>query len=174
MYKIVLIPCLFEPVSLLPVVRTRLEELLDMPVEIKEDTFNIDLFFDPQRGQYNALHILQSLPANKGQKTILCTTVDLFIPIFTFVFGLARLSGCRGIISTHRLANPFYGLPDDRDLLIRRLVKEAVHEIGHLAGLKHCQQYDCVMANSSTADEVDIKSNLFCPACLSRFKVHFS
>ncbi len=173
MYKIVLTPCLFEPTSLLPNLQARLEELLQLPVEINNSTFDLDVFFDAQRGQYNALQILQSLPKNQSQKTILCTTVDLFIPIFTFVFGLARLSGCRGIISTHRLTNRYYGLPDDPELLTKRTIKEAVHELGHLAGLKHCQQFDCVMASSATADEIDIKLEFFCPSCLAQFKQHF-
>ena len=174
MYKIVLTPCVFEPVSLLPALRSRLEEILQQPVEINNNIFDLDIFFDEQRGQYNALQILQSLPKIESQKTILCTTVDLYIPIFTFVFGLARLSGCRGIISTHRLANRYYGLPDDTDLLMQRMIKEVMHELGHLAGLKHCQQYDCVMASSATADDIDIKRELFCPSCLHEFKLHFA
>jgi len=174
MNKIVLTPCVFEPVSLLPALRLRLEELLQLPVEIDNNIFDLDIFFDDQRGQYNALQILQSLPKNEMQKTILCTTVDLYIPIFTFVFGLARLNGCRGIISTHRLANRYYGLPDDSELLMHRMTKEVMHELGHLAGLKHCQQYDCVMASSATADDIDIKTDSFCPSCLHQFQHHFA
>lgn len=174
MYKIVLTPCVFEPLPLLPALQTRLEELLQIPVEINKKMLDLEVFFDVQRGQYNALQIIQSLPKKQTEKTILCTTVDLFIPIFTFVFGLARLSGCCGIISTHRLVNRYYGLPDDPELLSQRMVKEAVHELGHLAGLKHCQQYDCVMASSATADDIDIKSEVFCPNCFNQFKQHFA
>lgn len=173
MRKIVLVPCQFEPKSLMPSLRKRLEELLQIPVHIENMYCQPELFFDAQRSQYNALQILQSLPEIESQKTLICTAVDLYIPIFTFVFGLARLNGCRGIISSHRLSPRYYGLPNDAEILLKRLIKEAVHELGHLAGLKHCRQFDCVMANSATADEVDIKSEFFCPECHSRFLRHF-
>jgi hypothetical protein len=60
--------------------------------------------------------------------------VDLFIPILTYVFGEAQLAGRAAVVSTYRLDNALYGLPANHRLLLDRLAKEAIHELGHTAG----------------------------------------
>ena len=122
-------------------------------------------YLDKERHQYNAIKIMESFGDGHPAKMILLTDVDLFIPIFTFVFGLAKLGGQTGIVSAHRLNNIFYGLPKDNDLLIDRTVKEIIHELGHLLGLKHCENYYCVMASSTVVDELDTKSSVYCNNC---------
>jgi predicted Zn-dependent protease len=51
------------------------------------------------------------------------------------------------------------------DLVAERLLKEAVHELGHVAGLNHCDARVCVMRMSEDTVDVDSKSLDFCPAC---------
>ena len=119
-----------------------------------------------EREQFDAGCILEGFrKLGKGEKAILVTDVDLFLPIFTFVFGLAQLGGEVGIVSIHRLSNEYYGLPPDGEGLILRLTKEIIHEFGHLLGLKHCPNYSCVMASSNTADDLDIKGDEYCQSC---------
>ena len=91
--------------------------------------------------------------------------VDLFIPILTFVFGEAQLQGIGSVVSTHRLHNRFYGLPEDRELTTDRLLKEAVHELGHTYGLIHCSQQRCVMNASTYVENIDQKPAELCPVC---------
>jgi archaemetzincin len=69
------------------------------------------------------------------------------------------------VVSLHRLANEFYGLPRDDALLRHRLEKEIVHELGHMFGLYHCHQFECVMRSSTYVEEIDLKREEFCPAC---------
>ena len=64
-----------------------------------------------------------------------------------------------------RLRSALYGLPEDSALLEDRARKEALHELGHLMGLIHCRQPDCVMRFSAAAEEVDLKLDQFCPQC---------
>jgi archaemetzincin len=64
-----------------------------------------------------------------------------------------------------RLAEEFYGLPPREVLLRERLVKEAVHELGHTFGLQHCQDWECVMASSHGVERLDVKGVDFCPRC---------
>ena len=45
------------------------------------------------------------------------TSLDLYIPILTFVFGEAQVGGECAVVSAHRLTQEFYGLPPDPDLL---------------------------------------------------------
>lgn len=96
------------------------------------------------------------------------TPLDLYIPILTFVFGEAQLNGVCALVSTHRLRQEFYGLPPDPELLRRRLLKEAVHELGHTLSLAHCDDYRCAMAPSHAVEWIDIKGDSLCPACRSR------
>jgi archaemetzincin len=63
------------------------------------------------------------------------TSLDLYVPILTYVFGEAHLNGSCAFVSSHRLREEFYGLPPQRILLENRLKKEAVHELGHTLGL---------------------------------------
>ncbi|HET6437289.1 MAG TPA: peptidase M54, partial [Anaeromyxobacter sp.] len=46
--------------------------------------------------------------------------------------------------------------------------KEAVHELGHCFGLRHCQSPGCVMGRSSSVHEVDEKGHGLCVDCRAR------
>ena len=147
-----------------------LNNLTGYSTTINNDFTNLISFLDKERQQYNAVQIIESLNIQKFDKSILITDVDLFIPIFTFVFGLAKLSGDIGIVSIHRLNNIYYGLPEDKDILKSRLIKEIVHELGHLLGLKHCERYDCVMTSSTVVEELDTKGETYCNSCIIQIK----
>ncbi len=91
--------------------------------------------------------------------------LDLFVPVLTFVFGEAQLQGPCALISLHRLREEFYGLPARPDLLLERAIKEAVHELGHTFGLRHCPNWSCVMASTHAVERLDLKSAEFCASC---------
>ncbi len=124
----------------------------------------------PSRQQHHATMVLAALlrhlPAS-GAKILGIVTVDLFVPVLTFVFGQAQFDGPSAVISTFRLRSEFYGLPSDEGLLVERAIKESVHELGHAFGLVHCHYYGCVMHPSTAVDEVDVKSAAFCGRCAS-------
>ena len=69
------------------------------------------------------------------------------------------------MVSAHRLTQEFYGLPQDPELLRARLLKEAVHELGHTFSLSHCEDYECVMAASHAVERIDLKTSRFCAEC---------
>ncbi len=136
----------------------------------KRSEFEINLpeTFDPNRDQYNSSLILRQLittPPGDAGKILGVVDVDLFIPILTFVFGEAQLQGIGSVVSTHRLHNRFYGLPENREVTTDRLLKEAVHELGHTFGLIHCTQQRCVMNASTYVENIDQKPVEFCPVC---------
>ena len=119
----------------------------------------------PERNQYHSTAILERI-VRDGRTVLGITEVDLYIPILTFVFGEAEMNGRGAIISYHRLADEFYGLPANRALLEERLIKEAVHELGHVWGLVHCHEdYRCVMAASHAVEKIDVKGREFCDHC---------
>lgn len=134
-------------------------------------------YFDPEparhleRGQYHSTEILarmRGVRAPAAWRLLGLTRLDLYIPTLTFVFGEAQLEGHCALISLHRLRQEFYGLPPDPRLLEERLLKEAVHELGHTLTLRHCDDYRCVMAPSHSVEWVDLKNAGFCPACRSQ------
>ena len=139
------------------------------PIAVTIEPLGVDPAFsyDPARRQYNSTRILERLPRGR----IAVTDVDLFIPILEFVFGEAELGGGRGIISTCRLREEFYGLPANPALLRERMVKEARHEWGHALGLLHCFRFDCVMRASPSVVQIDLKSGDFCPNCRKTLRV---
>ncbi len=129
--------------------------------------------YDPTRGQHNSTAILQLLAPlvdNRLDRILGVTTVDLFIPIFTYLFGEAQLNGPAAVVSGMRLQNQFYGLAPEAALYHERLQKECLHELGHTFGLRHCNTPGCVMLKSTYVENIDLKSANFCPDCSTSVK----
>ncbi len=129
--------------------------------------------FDASREQYDShllLPPLEALAQERGVRVLGITEVDIFSSVFTFVFGVAKFRGVAAVISLHRFRTSFYGLPEDAKILVSRAQREAVHEIGHLLGLTHCQNRNCVMSFSAAAEEIDLKSDRFCELCRAKQK----
>lgn len=147
---------------------SRLALHLEVPVTLSPDGFDPSYAFDELRRQYRSDLLLERLAAGvAGPGKILgVTDLDLFIPVLTFVFGEAQLGGRTAIISSYRLRSEMYGLKPDKNLLLERLVKEALHELGHTGGLFHCYNPDCVMQPSTYAELIDLKPAHYCPTCV--------
>lgn len=145
-----------------------LARAFDADVRTRVPWFDPEQSFDPQRGQYRSTTLLRELcaaPGDGAERVLGVTTVDLFVPVLTYVFGEAELDGRAAVVSTHRLDPTVYGMPADERLLAARLRKEAVHELGHAFGLVHCAEPDCVMHGSTYVEEIDQKSDHFCESC---------
>lgn len=141
---------------------------LFLPVKIREGHIDLSDFYDSARRQYNANLILQFVEkqyATDDSKTLGLFNVDLFIPIFTYIFGQAYLKGRSGIASLFRLNNEHYGIEADEKLLLDRFSKEIVHELGHNFGLIHCRVPDCVMRSGTYVEDIDQKNSNFCSEC---------
>ena len=142
-----------------------------VPVQILGERLDPQFAFHRERQQYHSSEILQAMQehaANGAWRVLGVTGVDLYIPILTFVFGEAQMGGPCAVVSFHRLMQEFYGLPADPSLLIGRLVKEAVHEVGHTLDLTHCDDYSCAMAPSHAVEWIDLKGTALCESCQGR------
>ena len=146
---------------------------LDAACAISSEGLDASVALNSLRGQYHSTELLKRLfkPAgNESWRVLGVTEADLFIPILTFVFGEAQLGPlptATAIVSLHRLRQEFYGLPPDASLLTERLHKEALHELGHTLGLRHCHDYRCVMSSSHSVEKIDLKLARFCRECSS-------
>ncbi len=133
---------------------------------VREETIDPSFAFDPVRNQYHATAILRALTSmTAGERILGIAGVDLYVPIFTFVYGEAQVSGPCAVISTVRLRQEFYGLPADRRLTAERILKEALHELGHTYGLRHCHDWSCPMASSTSIEGMDLKNRRYCLRC---------
>jgi len=124
--------------------------------------------FDAGRKQYSSSAIMQMLVAQCPEDALRLfgiTECDLFIPMLSFVFGQAQLRGRVALLSIARLRQEFYGLPVGEELLMERIHKETLHELGHTFGLLHCLDKGCPMALSTTVQLLDAKSTDYCPSC---------
>ncbi len=142
-----------------------------VPCRILDRGLDPRFAFHPERGQYHSSEVLQAMQryADNGAWRVLgVTAVDLYIPILTFVFGEAQMGGPCAVVSFHRLSQQFYGLPHDPGLLADRLVKEAVHEVGHTFDLTHCEDFSCAMAPSHAVEWIDLKESTLCSSCQAR------
>jgi archaemetzincin len=126
--------------------------------------------FDARRKQHASGIILRWLlqVGPPHGKVLGITDRDLFIPILTYVFGEAQLGGRAALVSTARLVEDVELLGPQ--LLVERLAKEAVHEVGHAYGLVHCDTEGCVMGRSPAVREVDAKSSELCRECWAKLE----
>ena len=137
------------------------------PCRVGRETVDVSFALDPERRQYWSTAILQRLAnaSDSGERVLGVTACDLYVPVLTFVFGEAQLDGNCALVSTARLNEEFYGMPPRGQLVGARLIKEAVHELGHTFGLRHCTNWRCVMSSSHSVELLDVKEAAFCPLC---------
>lgn len=131
-------------------------------IEIPAYTYN------KTRAQYDGSKILAELARLEfpdAEKILAIASVDLFSQGLNFIFGQAEAPGKVCLISQVRLDPRFYGEKFDENLFYKRLLKEAVHELGHTFSLSHCPNKFCVMHFSNTLEDTDIKSFNFCEKC---------
>ena len=125
--------------------------------------------FDERRGQYNAAMIIKALETMNFEahaKVIAVVNVDLFIPIFTHVMGEAQEGGRFALVSMYRLMKGRReGRRPSASKILERLVKIALHELGHLFDMVHCADENCIMHFSGNLEDMDRIMLDFCAYC---------
>ena len=144
-----------------------IKRIYGYPTEVFALLDDIDFAFSPNRNQYHSTPVLEQLAFNAPAdaiKVLALVEVDLFIPILTHVFGEAQLGGKACIVSTIRL-NEGRSYQNTQEPFQSRIVKEAIHELGHTFNLRHCREHTCLMHYCRNEHDVDRKSDQLCRYC---------
>ena len=128
---------------------------------------------DEKRFQYNAMLILKALEQERFSdyaKVIGILDLDIFVPLFTHVFGEAKQGGRSALVSLYRLRKDPEGSTPPPALVLERAAKVALHEVGHLFNLVHCTDEKCLMHFSGVLSDLDRTPLYFCRYCSIYFR----
>jgi archaemetzincin len=155
-----------------------ISSVLGVPSTVSENHVRM-MGYVVSRKQIDAKALLDSVQMYKHrhgieEPVLLVVHQDLFRDGNSFVFGLAREQVGAAVVSTARLGNEYYGRQNSDDDLVDRITKEGAHEIGHLLGLGHCENQECVMFKPDTLDELDRKKKMLCPICHERLTANLA
>lgn len=115
--------------------------------------------YNTSRKQYDASSLLEYMSRSKNEPlAIWLVDQDIYAGEKQYAFGFAARN-YGGIVSTFRLKS-------DESVL-----KEALHRVGHMMGLKHCNNR-CFMRQSNTPEEVASKPYRMCDTCKSTLHFH--
>lgn len=172
-----------KKIYLLPVGKVKVEPLKKLLLQLEERFFyKFEVLnpvpiprdsYDSFKKQYEAGIIINGISRYKPEDTKILTgisDVDIFTDKLNFVFGHNSFADKIAVISTYRLNPEYYGGKKDDNLLYDRTLKELIHELGHLLGIKHCYDKTCVMYSTSNVFDVDNKSTFLCDECQKKLK----
>lgn len=125
--------------------------------------------FDTNRNQWNSPKLLDwfydKLKTDKDRIILFIMDVDGYSNGLNFVLGEAFPKGGLAAVYLARIKEEFYGQKVNDELFYERMVKECVHELGHVFGFVHCPNTECVMHFSNSLSDTDIKGQSFCTTC---------
>lgn len=149
-----------------------LSDAFGIRINVAEQVQAPHFTLDKKRNQLRSDLLLQRLSdrhrktyEGKNLKILAVCDLDAYSNSLNFVFGEAHFGGMIAAVYLPRLRQEFYGLRPDRGLFADRLIKEAIHELGHSFGLKHCGNPACVMYFSNSLRDTDLKGKRFCTNC---------
>jgi archaemetzincin len=149
-----------------------LVEILDEKISLTINEFNTS------KNKFNADLIMNKF-YNESQistnfRILGVMDEDIYVGTYNFIFGTAKnpqkafsqLSPI-ALISITRLREEFWRKSANQALFELRILKEAIHELGHTFGLNHCEN-ECVMIFSNWIGDTDKKPPHYCEDCSSK------
>lgn len=165
-----------EQSKILKTAEEYLEAFYDLPVHelpprkfaAKLDSNQFRMIDYPKHQQIRTGYILDEIlkPAlpKDAAALIAFTNEDLYPDeSMFFVFGQASFEDRVGVYSLYRL-DDFA----DNATFLRRTLKIAAHELGHMFSMRHCTKYECVMSGTNHLAETDSRPIDACPECMAK------
>ncbi|QLC65660.1 Zn-dependent protease [Flavobacterium sp. LPB0248] len=118
---------------------------------------------------YILTDVLKEEKPDKGVALMAITEKDLYPkPEWNYVFGLASYRDKIAVSSMYRMQKEA-----DFNLGLERLLKICSHEIGHMFGLHHCIEANCVMNGTNSMIETDRHFVRLCSLCQRKLNSGF-
>lgn len=159
------------PAIVLKVIAANITQYISRPADILPGLPLPGPAFDDRRLQYDAGILINRLGMsdfNGYAKIVGVMSADMFIPIFNHVYGQALQGGDIAIVSLFRLNRNSDGFSPPAAVFYERAAKVALHELGHLFNLFHCNEKKCVMHFSGNIDDLDHIPFYLCRECKRR------
>jgi len=113
--------------------------------------------------------VLPKILPDDAAALVAFTNYDLYPgDTWSFVFGQASFSERVGVYSLYRLSDIAFERENDKDRLLTRTLKIAIHETGHMFSMKHCIKYECLMSGTNHLAETDRRPLDNCPECMAK------
>lgn len=113
--------------------------------------------------------VLPRLLPKDAAALVAFTNYDLYPgDTWSFVFGQATFAERVGVYSLYRLSDLALERDNEKDRLLTRTLKIAMHETGHMFSMKHCIKYECLMSGTNHLAETDRRPLDSCPECMAK------
>lgn len=163
-----------QKLKILKTIQKGLSAFYQIPVRILSDLPHPSIPQEHIRenGQWDAKWIIDEiLPEHfpdSAMALIAFTERDLYPGNdWNYVFGLASLKNRVGVWSYARFECECAGDIAEKMCYMRTL-HVAIHETGHMFGIKHCIGFECCMNGSNSLFELDRQENRMCHECLAK------
>lgn len=149
-----------EDQKMLPIVCDYLQTLHGIKVVFKRclDLEEYNSRVNDGKKQYSLGYQMGKLNAMPHDKRYLMgiTNQDIYPEGWNFVYGVGSAAHACGVFSLNRLSD--FGF----NTALRRLMKLASHEFGHMRGIDHCTRFICNMQGTNNITEFDEEPLTFC------------
>ncbi len=136
----------------------------------KSRRINVNTHNEQLHTRYILYDILKAKRPKNSMAYIAFTATDLYPrEEWNFVYGQASLTSRVGVWSIYRNGD-VEGSPEEFQLYLRRTIKTATHEIGHIFKIRHCVAFQCLMNGSNNRSESDFRPLYLCPLCLQKLQ----
>jgi len=178
--------------NILKYLKKKLAKIFERDVIISKHVIIPSTLFNDEKKQYDGRKLLKFLTENMTLREVKNINLavfdrDIYKGNLDHLFGLASPFPKIAVISIMRMHPHFNedyfseGLKKrkagrfpllvkrlnstEKKLYYERILKEAVHGIGHTFGLIHCSSKNCIMYPSIASEDIDSKDITFCKAC---------
>lgn len=134
------------------------------PLSVKDSRRSPSTKTEQIRSGYVLDDVLKPILPPDAAALIAFTSDDLFPDAsMNYVFGQASLENRVGVWSLARLDDNA-----DFDTFLRRTLKIAAHETGHMFSMRHCTKFECLMSGTNHLGETDRRPIDACPECTAK------